>query len=294
MPGAKLKKIVSDIKALKIQGASRVRAAVIEGIKAETLESGAKSVSEFVKDIEESMLLLAGARITEPEARTAIKILSKKLREPSASVDALRKSLVNACDSYAKDMQNVLKLIANFGAQKVPRGAVVFTHCHSHTVEAILKKAFDAGNLKKVICTETRPKFQGSITAENLSKYGIPVTMVVDSASRAFIENADLLLTGADAVLANGDVINKIGTSLISLAAKEAGIPHYVATSTHKFSAQPIAIEERAASEIWENGMKNFEIKNPAFDVTEAALIREIICEIGSFAPAKFAEIAGK
>src|SRR3989344_4822431 len=126
MPGAKLKKIVSDIKALKIQGASRVRAAVIEGIKAETLESGAKSVSEFVKDIEESMLLLAGARITEPEARTAIKILSKKLREPSASVDALRKSLVNACDSYAKKKQKIPKLLFQFLGQKKTQRAAVF------------------------------------------------------------------------------------------------------------------------------------------------------------------------
>ena len=97
--------------------------------------------------------------------------------------------------------------------------------------------------------------------------------MIVDSAVRSFIKSADLVLVGSDAMTSEGNVINKIGTSQIALAANEARIPFYVVTELLKFDPQTIhgdyeAIEERDASEIWEDAPDGLKIRNPAFDVT--------------------------
>lgn len=296
MPSAKLKKIASDIKALKIQGAGNVRIAVVEAIKREAQESMAKSAKQLRNDIRGGMLLFLESRSTEPEMRTALRIILRAVQSGADSANELKQKIIYACNNYESDRKNALEKIAEFGSNAIPKNAVVFTHCHSNTVEEILKRAWKERKLKEVICTETRPKLQGHITAENLAKSGIPVTIIVDSAAFPLMRNADLLLTGADAILANGDVVNKIGTAQISLAAAKENVPHYVACSSHKFDpltsfGEEEIIEERSPLEIWDKKMKNLKIRNPAFDITRAAYIKEIICELGCLAPSSFAAI---
>jgi ribose 1,5-bisphosphate isomerase len=136
--------------------------------------------------------------------------------------------------------------------------------------------------------------FQGYITATNLAKAGLNVTMIVDSAASRFLHDTDLFLTGADAILNDGSVVNKIGTAQISLAANKANVPHFVATSSHCFDpltyfGVPEQIEERPAKEVWNKAPKKIQIRNPAFDITEAKLVKGIITEKGVFSADNFA-----
>ena len=296
MPGKKLNKIVSDIKALKIQGAGNVRIAVVEAIRREAWESRANTAAQLRNEIKQGMILFLNSRATEPEMRTALRVILRAVQFKTDSVDELKQKIANTCNNYESDRKKALEKIAEFGSGIIPKGAVVFTHCHSNTVEEILKRAWKEKKLKGVICTETRPKLQGHITAENLAKSGIPVTIIADSAAYPMMHGADLLLTGADAILANGDVVNKIGTAQISLAAAKENVPHYVACSSHKFDplttfGEQEIIEERDPKEIWEKKMKHLKIRNPAFDITRASFVKEIICELGCLAPASFAAI---
>ncbi len=283
---------VRDIRLLRIQGASQVRKAVVNAIKESVQDSKARTTSQLRAELKKNMLLLARARPTEPETRTALRIILKSAMK-KLPLSELKESIVRECTQYEANRKKAMEKIAVTGARALKSKHVVFTHCHSHTVEGILVELKKQKKLEHVFLTETRPRWQGRITATNLTRAGIPCTMVVDSAARAFIGKSDAFLTGTDAILANGAIVNKIGTSMISLAAKKAGVPHYAATSTHSFDPATFfgaqeKIEERPPREVWGKKLKNLEIRNPAFDVTEPELVRAIICEKGVFTPKRF------
>lgn len=280
------------IKKLEIQGSSKVRKAVVNALRESVEKSKAKSTEQLREELKKNMLLLATARATEPETRTALRIILRAAHK-HLPLEELKAEIIRACVEYERNRKKAMQIIAELGSEALRDYSIIFTHCHSHTVEEILKRMHEKGYLQGVICTETRPRYQGRITARQLTKAGIACTMIVDSAARMFISKSDAFLTGCDAILANGAVVNKIGTSLISLAAKKAKVPHYVASSSHCFDpatyyGKKEAIEERPASEVWEKRFKRLTIKNPAFDVTEARLVKAIICEKGILIPKMF------
>ncbi len=293
-----VKETAEKIRRLEIQGSSKVRKAVVNALRISVEKSRAKSAEELRKELKKNMLLLANARPTEPETRTALRIILRAAQKELA-LEELKKEIIKACIEYEKNREKALQTIAEIGSEALKDCSTIFTHCHSHTVEAILKSMHEKGYLQEVICTETRPRYQGRITARNLTKAGIACTMIVDSAARMFIGKADAFLTGCDAILASGAIVNKIGTSLISLAAKKANVPHYVASSSHCFDpatcyGKEEPIEERPANEIWEKRLRNLRIRNPAFDVTEAELVKAIICEKGVLKPKRFVRLMVK
>ena len=169
----------------------------------------------------------------------------------------------------------------------------MYTHCHSSTVVNIIKQAKDNGVNFEVHNTETRPLYQGRKTAKELSDYGIPVRHYVDSAARLALKKADIMLIGADAITAEGKIINKIGSELISEAANKLNVPVYVCTHSWKFDPKTIfgfeeIIEKRLAKEVWPNKPKNVSIDNFAFEQVNPALVTGIISEIGIYNPQNF------
>ena len=281
-----------DIRELRIQGASKILKAAIRAISEWAKRSEAKSAGQFRKQLKENIVALAKARPTEPGLRNALKII---LTHSAGEEDVEKAKLLVAEEcAKAKDRsEDARREIARIGAEMMEKDSVVFTHCHSNTIEAMLEKAWRDKKISEVLCTETRPRFQGRITAENLSCFGIPVTMIVDSAAATFVKKADYFFSGADSITADGSVINKIGTRAISLAAKKANVPHYVVTSSYKFDAETLMhdteIEERDQDEVWAERHKSLKIANPAFDVTEAELVAGIIYEKGVLPPHLFA-----
>ena len=160
----------------------------------------------------------------------------------------------------------------------------------------VFKEAVKNGTDFEVIITETRPKYQGRITARELVELGVETTMIVDSAVRSFIKDTDLVLVGSDAITSEGNVINKIGSSQVALVAHEARIPFYVVTELLKFNPLTIygdyeTIEERDATEIWENAPEKLNIRNPAFDVIRRDYIHGIVCEEGIISPHSVTEV---
>jgi ribose 1,5-bisphosphate isomerase len=165
------------------------------------------------------------------------------------------------------------KRFTDIGSRRILDGITILSHCHSSSVTETLLKAKKKGVNFKVIITETRPKYQGRITAKELTDAKIDTTMIVDSAARYFMKEADLVMVGCDAITSEGNVINKIGTSQVASAAHEARIPFYVLTTLLKFDPVTIhgefeVIEERNTDEIWETPPEDLKIRNPAFDIT--------------------------
>ena len=253
------KEVCSRIKSLKIQGAMSV---AIAGIKAMSM-----------KDFDEKKIL--SLRPTEPALRNGIKY---------AKIHGQKKAL----DYYHKTQEKINK------HYKKVKG-VVFTHCHSNTVINLLKHAQKKRQKFKVYNTETRPMYQGRQTARDLSKAGIDITMVPDTAvgfvfrkTKIIPDRANVIFFGADAVLKNGDVINKIGSNLYAEIAYHEHIPLYIVTQGWKFSKRSVKIEERDFHEIWINAPGHVKLKNPAFERIESKFITGIISEFGVLKPKQF------
>ena len=134
---------------------------------------------------------------------------------------------------------------------------------------------------------ETRPRNQGLLTYWELAQHGVPCTLVVDNAGGLLAQRGlvHACIVGADRIVANGDVCNKVGTYLKALAAHDNGVPFYVAAPTSTFdlaieSGAAIPIEERSGREIVADA--SVQTHNPAFDVTPGRLVSRIVTERGT------------
>ncbi len=283
------------IKSLEIQGARNIAREGLAALAYDAKTTKAKTLSAFKKELKKNSEVLAKARPTEPALRNGLAIVQKVVLVEN-NVDSAKEAVLEATSQYNKGMQKAKEKIVDVGVKRIKSGMTIFTHCHSSTVTGILLAAKKKKIKFNVINTETRPRYQGRITAKELSNAGIPVTHVVDSAARRLMNDADLVLVGADAVTADGSLVNKIGTSLIALAAHEARTEFACACETYKFdpltlTGQYEPIENRSTKEVWIKPPKKVKILNPAFDFTPPEYINYIITEEGIITPYEAAHI---
>ena len=196
--------------------------------------------------------------------------------------------------------------IGHFGQLLIPDNTTVLTHCNAGglatggygTALGVIRGAVEYGKRVRVFADETRPFLQGArLTAWELQKVGIPVTVITDNMAGHFMARGMIqaVVVGADRIASNGDTANKIGTYMAALAAKANDIPFYVAApmSTLDFETHAgarIPIEERKATEVTHIGDKQLTpdgvgIRNPAFDVTPNHLISAIVTDRGIARP---------
>ncbi len=288
------------IKQLKVQGARNVAIAAINAIEEGTKESDAKHKDEFMKELSDAKTVLFASRETEPLMRNAIRhVIHAVENSDETSVTELVELVSQVSGSFLESLERSKKKIASVGSKRISDGSKVLTHCHSSTVTNMLRRAKQDGKSFKVVCTESRPVFQGRITAKEMLDAGIETTLIVDSAVRYFMNEVDLVVVGADAITSEGNVINKIGTSMVALAAKEARTPFYVVSELLKFDPATVhgdyeTIEERSPTEVWNDAPSGLTIRNPAFDVTRREFIHGIICEEGVISPDSISELVNR
>jgi len=185
------------------------------------------------------------------------------------------------------------RLMAVHAADLFAPGTRALTHCNAGGLATggygsalgALRTAAERGLLERVLVDETRPLLQGSrLTAWELEQAGIPHAVIADSAAGSMMARGevDLVVTGADRIAANGDTANKIGTYSLAVLAAHHEIPFYVVAPTSTLDRSTpegaaIPIEERDPAEL----TSRFPARNPAFDVTPAALIAAIVTEDG-------------
>ena len=203
---------------------------------------------------------------------------------------------------YDEDI-TTCKTIGENALTLVNKGDGLLTHCNAGklatirygTATSVMYLGQERGYGFKIYCDETRPLMQGSrLTAFELASSGLDVTLLCDNMSASLMKTGKInaVFVGCDRVAANGDTANKIGTSLLALAAKRYNVPFYVCapTSTIDMSCKTggdIIIEERAPEEVthmwFDRHMApgGINVYNPSFDVTESDLISAIITEKG-------------
>jgi len=288
------------IKQLEIQGARNVAIAAITAVEEASRESKAKRKDGFLKELSEAKTVLFASRATEPLMRNAVRYVIQAVESSNkTNVKELVDFVSQVTAQFLERLERSKEKIASIGSKRISSHSRVLTHCHSSTVTNMLLKAKLDGKTFEVVCTESRPVFQGRITAKEMLDSGIKTTMIVDSAVRHFINEVDFVVVGADAITSEGNIINKIGTSIVALAAKEARTPFYVATELLKFDPVTVLgdyerIEERNPKEVWDTPPYGLIIRNPAFDVTRRDFIHGIICEEGIMPPHSISELISR
>ena len=267
--------LVEAIATLAVRGAPAIGVAAAYGLALAALRGD---------DLEEAARLLAGSR---PTAVNLAWALAELRDDPTpAHARALHDEEVDRCRAMAAHAAGLFTI-----------GTRALTHCNAGglatggygSAVGALRTAWERGLLAHVLVDETRPLLQGArLTAWELETAGIPHDVIADSAAAAMMQagDVDLVVTGADRIAANGDTANKIGTYSLAVLARHHRIPLYVvAPSSTVDLATPdgagIPIEERDPTEI----SARFPARNPAFDVTPAALVTAIVTETGVHRP---------
>jgi methylthioribose-1-phosphate isomerase len=236
-------------------------------------------------------------------------------------IDKARAAVVSGPDAVVAVAVSILEADAQTNRAMAERGATwlaplakdrgrqlrVLTHCNTGalacvevgTALGVIERAHSRGLIREVLATETRPALQGArLTAWELQRLGIPFKLLTDSAAPALISrgDVDVVIVGADRIAANGDVVNKIGTFPLALAARHADVPFAVVApeSTRDSGVArgvDIPIEERDESEVLDFAGVHIapsgaHALNPAFDITPAELVTAIITENRVIEPA--------
>jgi methylthioribose-1-phosphate isomerase len=236
------------------------------------------------EDLDEAYRVLAESR---PTAVNLVWALEQIRPDPTPE---------RARQIHADEVDRCLAMGEHAAALFAP-GTRALTHCNAGglatggygTAVGALRSAYAHGLLERVLVDETRPLLQGArLTAWELEAAGIPHAVIADSAAGSMMAagEVDLVVTGADRIARNGDTANKIGTYGLAVLAAYHGIPLYVVAPTTTLdraiaTGAEIPIEERDGSEV----TARFPARNPAFDVTPAALVTAIVTELGVHRP---------
>jgi methylthioribose-1-phosphate isomerase len=302
------------ISAMHVRGAGCIGATAAWGMYLAARES-LERIDEFAVQLMK----------TRPTAVNLAWAVQRQLRtinaveEPAEKVAAARRGAERIC---AEDIaacraigQHGLPLIEAI-AKSRPGPVNILTHCNAGwlafvdigSATAPIYAAHDAGIPVHVWVDETRPRNQGArLTAWELAAHGVPHTLIADNAGGHLMQRGmvDFVITGADRVTRGGDVANKIGTYLKALAAKDCGVPFYVALPSSTFDHSildgiaDIPIESRSGDEVLfvegtagDGSEHSVRIctaatgaANPAFDITPARLVTGLLTEFG-FCPA--------
>jgi methylthioribose-1-phosphate isomerase len=300
--------VADAIRSMVIRGAPAIGVAAAMGIALGVEQSQVTSVEALRAAFD---TIAASISRTRPTAVNLFWAVRRMRGVFEASLDGGRDAdvIAKAKRSLVEEAQKVLaediavnEAMGRHGAALLRDSATVLTHCNAGalatggygTALGVIRAAVAAGKKIDVFADETRPFLQGArLTAWELAKDGIPVTVITDNMAGHFMRKGQLsaVIVGADRIAANGDVANKIGTYTVAVLAHENQIPFYVAAPLSTIdlslaSGEQIPIEERSAAEVTHLGgiaiaPENVPARHPAFDVTPNRYVTAIITERG-------------
>ncbi len=301
-----LNEIREAIETLAVRGAPAIGICGAMGLSVSLIDHVSEAREEFLARARRTASEIAATRPTAVNLAWAMnRVLDRAERTLGKNADVLDAMRQEATAILAEDRAMCLR-IGEAGADLLPQNARVLTHCNAGalatgglgTALAPVYVAVARGRSVRVLATETRPLLQGSrLTAWELARAGIPVTVITDgaAASRMRAGEVDLCIVGADRVVANGDVANKVGTYGLAVLARHHGIPFYVAMPSSTIDASlssgdQITIEERDPREVSTLGGRRVTpeeaaVGNAAFDVTPAELVTSFITDRGVISP---------
>jgi methylthioribose-1-phosphate isomerase len=291
--------VAGAIRDMVVRGAPAIGITAAYGIVLAARARFAESTTEWKSLIETDLQTLANSRPTAVNLFWAI----AHMRELIATVqgDPEATLLAEAKKIHADDIA-ACRHMGELGAALIERPCNILTHCNAGalatggygTALGVVRAGFAAGKIQRVFADETRPWLQGArLTAWEMVQEGIPVTLQVEGAAAHLMQQGEIdwVIVGSDRIAANGDVANKIGTYGLAVLARHHGVKFMVAAPASTVDmniahGDDIPIEQRSADEVLSYAgrpvaAEGCEARNPAFDVTPAALVDAIVTERG-------------
>ncbi len=296
------------ISTMVIRGAGAIGATGAYGMAQAALEAPEIGFHQYIQDAANT---LSNTRPTAQNLFYGIRSVLQAIEAEQDNIAQARAAAQAAAQAVADDDAACCEAIGAHGAPLIPNNARISTHCNAGWLAFVdwgsaispIYVAHRSGNPVHVFVDETRPRSQGArLTAWELAGEGVAHSVIADNATGHLMQRGeiDMVIVGSDRIAANGDVANKIGTYSSAVVAKAHGIPFYVAAPTTTIdpdcpSGMDIPIEERGEDEVcytwgWsDDGVftrvrttpASSSARNPAFDVTPAALVAGIITEKG-------------
>lgn len=295
---------------LKVRGAPAIGVAAAFGIyivSADILKnSPAISTEEFYEKFKKQAEYINSSRPTAVNLSWALKKMDecfKKAQGENKDCKAILEDLRAMAVAIQEEDIDTCRKIGEYGLSLVKPNDGILTHCNAGqlatskygTATAPIYLGHERGYNFKVFADETRPLLQGArLTSYELHSAGVDVTLICDNMSGTVMKNGwvNAVFVGCDRVAANGDVANKIGTSVVATVAKRYNVPVYVCAPTSTIdlntpTGADIRIEQRPADEVTKMWYKEpmaaegVKVFNPAFDVTDNDLVTAIVTEYG-------------
>jgi methylthioribose-1-phosphate isomerase len=301
--------VARAIRTMVIRGAPAIGVAAAMGIALGMRRSTAKGTRQFAVEFQKICDMMASTRPTAVNLFWAIDRMKRVFAEGAQAGESPEEIAARlereARLIHDEDVASCRKM-GTFGADVVPDGARVLTHCNAGALATagygsalgVVRAAVEQGKRIAVFADETRPFLQGArLTAWELVRDGISTTVITESMAGPLMRagEIDLVVVGADRIAANGDTANKIGTYTVAVLAHEHKVPFYVAAPLSTIDlattdGDAIPIEERDQREVSHLGSSRLTpegalIRNPAFDITPHRYIAGIITERGIFRP---------
>ncbi len=299
------KQVATVIRDMIVRGAPAIGVSAAMGVAIGIDRSTATTIPALTEEVAVISKTLAETRPTAVNlfwGIDEIRNLYNELAAKNTPIPEIKAAVIaKARRMYDEDIAACKQLGAH-GAELLPTEGTVLTHCNAGalatcgygTALGVIRAAVERGHKINVFADETRPYLQGArLTAWELMKDSIPTTVLCDNMAASLMRQGRIqaVIVGADRIAANGDVANKIGTYSVAIAAKEHGIPFYVAAPWSTLDlATPhgdlIPIEQRAAREVTHSNGRQMTphgvaVENPAFDITPAKYVTAIITERG-------------
>jgi len=293
----------SAIRRLAVRGAPAIGVAAGMGIALGILSANEDDHEAFEGLLKNVSRQIAATRPTAVNLFWAVDRMMNVYEScRDANIAEIKERLIREAVLMEQEDRMLCERIGRAGKDLIEDGDTVLTHCNAGglatagygTALGVIRAAHEEGKRIQVISDETRPLNQGArITAWELQKLGIPVTLIPDNTAGALMKRGDIdkVVVGADRIAANGDAANKIGTYSVAVLARYHGIPFYVAAPLSTIdmslaSGAGIPIEERDPREVTHIGgvciaPDGVKARNIAFDVTPHELVRGIITECG-------------
>jgi ribose 1,5-bisphosphate isomerase len=286
--------VVERVRTDAIGGAADTAKEVIDALSSMVQDSKAKDTQALVAEVDGAVLDIMRVM---PSLAPSINALHRfvgsmeRAEADGATLDMLKATLQTAATDFSAWAEDALGKVAQYGAEKVQDGDVVFMYSMSSTVWRILRHAKSQGKSFSVVVTESRPANEGLWTVTEMAKSDIPVAVSIDACIGELIPQCNAVFVGADVISSSGFALCKAGTYPAALVAKAHGIPFYVAADTLKFDSGtllglPYRNEPIHRHEVLdEEYPKDARVVGHVFDETPPELVSAVITEIGFLHP---------
>lgn len=294
--------VIEEIRNMNVKGGSPFGRAAAWAFKLALQQENLKTFSEIKTRFTYLKKQMYELKPTMATIYNSCEAIMQELDE-TMKVNILKEKVIHLCDNIIEQSFVAVEKVGEIGSHLIHDHDVVLMHSYSSTLMGIFQSAANDKKRFKVICTESRPLRESRNAVNVLTRLGIETMFISDASVYEFMNEADMIIMGADTLCTNGDVANKMGSAQIARLAQSCKIPVYFASELYKLdirtlNGEKVVLERRDKCELVdEDDFKDFdqvEVINQFFDLTPASDITGIVTEFGVLHPSQMLQYWSK